>query len=253
MADEARAITIEGEAGGGVTSKVGEHMIRFTQEGGRGPLEAPTKILHGKSDVGPRRRGGVHEAADALLERLQELGVRAGGQRESIGDRLKKRRRVGELGAGPRRSILGEETLDELANVGGLVKLDRSVGEVVDLDAEEILHGALVRHLPVRCELVHEGVVRAPLGTTAVGIELRRVHDLKIVDVDANREDLAVRMLSGEDARVRVVEGLETLLLEPREEHALEATPGLLDAVDGLVDASDEGLAVGIVLGIARR
>ena len=44
-----------------------------------------------------------------------------------------------------------------------------------------------------------------------------------------------------ENAGVGIVELLDPLLLEPLEEHALKAAPGLLDTVDGLLDASQLG------------
>ena len=82
------------------------------------------------------------------------------------------------------------------------------------------------------------------------------MHDLKIVDVNANREQLITKVSNPEgagsaqhkNAGVGVVELLEALLLEPREEHALEAAPSLLDAIDGLLDASQLGAALIIEL-----
>eukprot|EP00966_Prymnesium_polylepis_P058317 1350514-Prymnesium_polylepis.1 len=71
------------------------------------------------------------------------------------------------------------------------MKLDRTVGQVVDLDAEQVLHGSFVRHFPIGGERVHEGVVRAPLRPTAIGIESHRVNDLQVVDVDANGERIS--------------------------------------------------------------
>ena len=56
---------------------------------------------------------------------------------------------------------------------------------------------------------------------------------LEVVDVASERQDLAVGERQREDAGVGVVELLEALRLKPREEVALEAAAGLLDAVDG--------------------
>jgi len=64
-----------------------------------------------------------------------------------------------------------KEAFDELLHVGRLVQLDRAVGEVVNLDAEEVLHGALVGDIPVPSERVHEGVVGTTSGAAAVGVE----------------------------------------------------------------------------------
>jgi hypothetical protein len=64
-----------------------------------------------------------------------------------------------------------EEAFNELLHVGRLVQFDRAVGEVVNLDAEEVLHGALVGDIPVASERVHEGVVGAARWTAAFGVE----------------------------------------------------------------------------------
>ena len=44
------------------------------------------------------------------------------------------------------------------------------------------------------------------------------MYNLQVVDVDADSDDLAVWMLTGEDVGVGIVERVETLLLEPLEE-----------------------------------
>ena len=54
----------------------------------------------------------------------------------------------------------------------------RAVREVVDLDAEQVLHRALVDDIPRNGEAVHEGVVSAAVWTAAVVVEASRVHDL---------------------------------------------------------------------------
>ena len=79
------------------------------------------------------------------------------------------------------------------------------------------------------------------------------MHDLQVVDVHTDREDLAVGVLAHEDAGIRVVELPEPLVEEPCEEHPLKAPAGLLDAVDGLLDAGNARRAVGVVLHVAWR
>eukprot|EP00966_Prymnesium_polylepis_P015048 347380-Prymnesium_polylepis.1 len=98
-------------------------------------MQATAEVLHRKRNVGSRRPCGVHEAADGL----HELGVRVGRPRQRVGHRLEERGRVGQLRAGCQRYAIGAEALDQLADVGRLVQLDRAVGEVVDLDAEQVL------------------------------------------------------------------------------------------------------------------
>lgn len=88
-------------------------------------------------------------------------------------------------------------------------------------------------------------------------IKFDGVHDLEVVNVDANGEDLAADARELEDARVGIVERLEALGAQPVEELALEAAAGLLDAAYKepvsywFVHACDHGLAVLIVLGVA--
>ena len=75
--------------------------------------------------------------------------------------------------------------------------------------------------------------------------------DLQVVDVNADADGLAVGQLLGEDAGVGVVELDEAhLVLDPGEEDTLQAAASLLDAVDWLLDASDERLAVGAELDV---
>ena len=73
--------------------------------------------------------------------------------------------------------------------------------------------------------------------------------NLQVVDVDSDREDLAVGAVEAEDVRVGVVKSSEALLGQPVEEHVLQTTAGLLDAVDWLLDLSQIRPALRVVLG----
>ena len=77
------------------------------------------------------------------------------------------------------------------------------------------------------------------------------MHDLEIVDVHADREDLAVGRGQREDARVRVIERLEVLLAQPLEQHALQIPACLLDTIDGLHYLGELGSTRAVVLRVA--
>ena len=95
-------------------------------------------------------------------------------------------------------ALLSYEPLDDLADVGALVQFDRAVGVVLDLNPEQVLHGALVGDLPSVLHCVHELVVRAAIGAAALRVELRRVDDLQVVDVDADGEGLNADVANSE-------------------------------------------------------
>jgi hypothetical protein len=168
--------------------------------------------VHREGDITASRCCRVHEAAEALLHGSDQLRIALRGERERVGDVLEE---VGRVGQGAALHFLKrtvrKEAFDELLDVGRLVQFDRAVCEVVYLDAEEVLHGALVGDVPVAGERVHEGVVGTTSGAAAVGVEHGGVHDLKVVDVHADGDDLAVRVNASEHARVGVIEGGEAL------------------------------------------
>ena len=48
--------------------EVGERVVALLEQLRRGLLEALAHLVHEEGDVRPRARGGVHQAADALLQ-----------------------------------------------------------------------------------------------------------------------------------------------------------------------------------------
>ena len=82
--------------------------------------------------------------------------MRAGRHRKRVRDGLKERRGVGELGARTKLAVANVEALEQLADVGRLVKFDGAVRQVIDLDAEQVFHRPLVGDVPVGGERVHE-------------------------------------------------------------------------------------------------
>jgi hypothetical protein len=59
-------------------------------------------------------------------------------------------------------------------------------------------------------------------------VDVDEVHDLEVIHVEANDEDLAVAVvLAHEDTRVGVIERFEALRLHPREDLALKAAASL--------------------------
>ena len=125
------------------------------------------------------------------------------------------------------------------------IDLDGLVGQVLALHAEEVDHRALVDHVPVVTQQGKElGQVRVGVGGLAAVVDLGRVHNLQVVDVDTDGEGLeAVGVVVHEDGVVRVVELAEVglgLVEHPIEDAALKAAAGLWNAVDGLLDAAHE-------------
>ena len=216
-------------------------MVGLADELGRRLHEALAQLVHGVGDVGPSRGGRVHEAADARLHFSHELGIERLGLREArvnVDEEVLGVRQRVALGLGDR--AFGKEPVHHLLDVLLLVELDGAIVVVLDLDAEQVGHLALVGDVPTSGQLVHELVVIATLGAAAVVVEVDRVDDLQVIDIDTDDHDLAVGALACEDAVVRVVKLLEALLDDPREEFPLEASPGLLYAVDGFLDLGDE-------------
>ena len=85
-----------------------------------------------------------------------------------------------------------------------LVELDRAVWQMLDFDAEKILHGTFVGNIPALGHFVHEIIVGAAVGTAAGVVEGRRVYDLKVVHIDADRQDFAVGAVEREYAAVGI-------------------------------------------------
>ena len=73
------------------------------------------------------------------------------------------------FGAAAVRYLFRRSALARLLDVLALVQRNRAVGIAVDLDAEQIVHRALVGDRPIRLQRVHEAVVLAPAWATAVG------------------------------------------------------------------------------------
>ena len=176
-------------------------------------LKALAKLVHGERDVGSRRSRGVHEAANALLERTHALRIFARVARQGIHHALHERVRVGQRALlHVRERALGQEARDDLLDVFALMELDSPVAQVLHLDAKEILHWTLVNNTPgflERCDkLVVVGASKADTG----GIQRHGVDDLQIVNVDADGYDLAVGTGAGEDAGIRVIQWSRALL-----------------------------------------
>ena len=56
-------------------SEVRKKVLRLEEELGRRPLQALAELVHRVRDVGSSGRGRVHEAADTLLERGEDIRV----------------------------------------------------------------------------------------------------------------------------------------------------------------------------------
>ena len=237
-----------------MASEVREDVVGLPNEVRRGFGEALAQLVHRVGDVAPRGGGGVHQAANALLHLAHQLRVLALGLRHSLAVVLEERGGVGQrVALHAVRDAVGQEPRDYLLDVLALVQGDRAVAVALDLDPEEVVHRSLVHYLPVGGELVDERVVLAALRPAAVGAKLGRVHDLQVIHVNADLDDLAVGVRPREHAGVGVVERLEALVAQPGEELALQAPAGLLDAVDRFLDASHHGPPLGVELLVTWR
>ena len=125
--------------------------------------------------------------------------------------------------------------------------------------AECLLHRRSLAGLTVRAiEVAGDRVARVHVfgdgpATAAVLVEVDRVHDLEVIDVHADGEHLAVWLRRREHAWVGVVKALESLLLEPVEEHALKPPTSLLNTIDRLLDSRVLGRTRVIVFLVSRR
>ena len=76
-------------------------------------------------------------------------------------------------------------------------------------------HRPFVGDLPLGLECAHKSIICATLRTSPVCVEVHRVHDLQIIYVNADSDNLTAGALEREDARVGVVEWLETKNCKP--------------------------------------
>ena len=74
-AGEALLLGRVGEAGGREPREVGEGVVALLEQLGRRLLHALAQLVHKVGEVRARARGGVHHAADPLLQRLHEVRV----------------------------------------------------------------------------------------------------------------------------------------------------------------------------------
>ena len=78
------------ETGRGQTREVREDEIGLADELGRRPLKALAQIVHGEGDIAASGRRCVHEAAEALLQRADELRIARRGKSERVGNMLEE-------------------------------------------------------------------------------------------------------------------------------------------------------------------
>ena len=55
--------------------EVGEDVVCLVKQLRRGSLQATAEVVDSEGDVRARGGGGVHQAADSLLHRLDQLGI----------------------------------------------------------------------------------------------------------------------------------------------------------------------------------